>query len=172
MQTIERSEPEFPPDSPVEILLRPFQPGDEPAFRELNESWISKYFVLEEKDREVLNDPAKYILNPGGHVLMAMQAGSAVGCCALLAMGDGCFEVAKMCVSEGLRGRGIGRRVLTYTVEYARTLGASRLYLETNSKLANAIHLYESVGFRHVPVERVKPSPYARANVYMEMLLH
>ena len=55
MQTIERSEPEFLPDSQSEILLRPFQPGDEPAFRELNESWISKYFILEEKDREVLN---------------------------------------------------------------------------------------------------------------------
>ena len=44
-----------------------------------------------------------------------------------------------------------------------------RLYLETNRKLALAIRLYESVGFRHLPPERVVPSPYARANVYMEL---
>jgi len=37
--------------------------------------------------------------------------------------------------------------------------------------LANAIHLYESVGFRHLPPDRVTPSPYARSNVQMEMLL-
>jgi putative acetyltransferase len=48
----------------------------------------------------------------------------------------------------------------------ARALGATKLTLATNSKLPNAIHLYESLGFRHLPPE---PSPYARANVFMEM---
>jgi hypothetical protein len=45
------------------------------------------------------------------------------------------------------------------------------LYLETNTKLQNAIRIYEAVGFRHLPAEQVKPSPYTRANVYMEMTL-
>jgi hypothetical protein len=27
------------------------------------------------------------------------------------------------------------------------------------------------VGFRHIPAERIRPSPYVRANVYMEMTL-
>jgi putative acetyltransferase len=31
--------------------------------------------------------------------------------------------------------------------------------------------LYDAVGFTHVPVERVTPSPYARADVYLEMWL-
>jgi hypothetical protein len=34
-----------------------------------------------------------------------------------------------------------------------------------------AIRLYESVGFQHVPPERVIPSAYARADVYMELYL-
>jgi hypothetical protein len=41
--------------SPVEF--RHFAPGDETAFRELNEAWIAHHFVVEEKDRKVLNDP-------------------------------------------------------------------------------------------------------------------
>ena len=86
-------------------------------------------------------------------------------------MEPGIFEVAKMAVSDRYQGRGTGRKVLEYTVAQARALGARRLYLETNSKLANAIHLYESVGFRHLPPDRVTPSPYARSNVQMEMLL-
>ncbi len=171
MHTTERSEAESFQTPPGEILLRPFVPGDETAFRELNESWIRQYFAIETKDSEVLDDPLTYILKPGGHILMAVQAGSAVGCCALLRMEDGCFEVAKMCVSENLRGRGTGRRLLNYVVEYARSAGARRLYLETNTKLSNAIHLYEAAGFGHVPASRVQPSPYARANVHMEMWL-
>jgi len=151
------------------IHLRPFKPGDEAAFRTLNEAWIGKYFVIEAADRVVLEDPVKNILEPGGHIFMALLDGTPVGCCALIAMRPGEFELAKMAVLEEERGRGIGRRVLEYAVAQAQKLGAERLYLETNRKLANAIHLYESVGFRYVSPEQVIPSPYARANVFMEM---
>jgi GNAT superfamily N-acetyltransferase len=60
---------------------------------------------------------------------------------------------------------------MLYAIDRARSNGAKRLYLETSKKLPNAIHLYETVGFCHLPPERVKPSPYARAEVFMEMLL-
>jgi hypothetical protein len=45
------------------------------------------------------------------------------------------------------------------------------LFLGSNAKLENAVHLYESIGFRHVPPERIPPMPYTRANVFMEMAL-
>ena len=151
------------------IHLRPFKPGDEAAFRSLNEAWIAKYFVIEPADRVVLENPVANILRPGGHIFMALADNRPVGCCALLPMGPGEFELAKMAVLEQERGRGIGRKVLEYAITQARKLGAERLYLETNRKLANAIHLYESVGFQHVSPEQVIPSPYARANVFMEM---
>jgi hypothetical protein len=34
-----------------------FRSAHAEAFRTLNEAWISKHFVLEPKDREVLEDP-------------------------------------------------------------------------------------------------------------------
>ena len=102
---------------------------------------------------------------------MAVQGGVAIGTCALLAMEEGTFEVAKMTVAERCRGLGIGKQLLTHVIEYARGNGAKRLYLETNSVVANAVHVYESLGFRHLPPERVHPSPYTRSNVYMELLL-
>jgi GNAT superfamily N-acetyltransferase len=153
------------------LLFRPFEPGDETAFRKLNESWISTYFVIEEKDREVLDDPVGHILDSGGRIFMASKGDSAIGCCALLAMEEGSFEVAKMTVSEAYRGNGVGRKLLEFVIERAKTMGAKRLYLETNSKLTNAIHVYEALGFRHLPEERVHQSPYARANIYMELML-
>ena len=150
------------------LAIRPFRSEDAAAFRELNEQWISKYFTMEEPDRCVLNDPEGYVLRPGGHIFMAFLNGPAVGCCALIPHAPGEFEVAKMAVAEGHRGMGIGRRVLEFTVGRAREMGAGSLYLETNSMLENAIHLYEAVGFAHV---KRAASPYARSNVAMRMKL-
>jgi putative acetyltransferase len=154
-----------------DVVFRNFRSGDEEAFRRLNEAWIGKYFQLEEKDRQTLNDPRRHILSKGGHIVMADRAGVTIGCCALFPLDDGRFEVAKMTVSESERGRGLGRQLLEFVIGFAREQSIERLYLETNSKLQNAIHIYEAVGFRHLPADRVKPSPYARADVYMEMTL-
>ena len=153
------------------ITFRLFQPGDETAFRELNEAWIGEFFSIEEKDKEVLGDPVGQIIRPGGAIALAILDGRAIGCCALLAMEDGGFELGKMAVAEECRGRGVGKKLLAYVIEHARKLDAPRSYLETSTRLPNAIHLYESHGFRHVPSERVHPSPYARSNQYMELFL-
>jgi putative acetyltransferase len=150
------------------IKLRPYRPGDAEAFRLLNEAWIQKHFGLEEHDIEILGDPEGYVLEKGGHIYFATVAGAPIGCCSLLLMEPGVYEVAKMAVADEWQNRGIGRRVLAYTIEQARARGAKRLYLETNSKLANAIHLYEALGFRHLPPRQ---SPYIRANVFMELVL-
>ena len=154
------------------VEFRHFEPGDGAAFRDLNQAWIAGYFEIEEKDWEVLNDPMKHILDPGGALIMAFQDGAAVGTCALLAMGRWFVRGRQDDRRRSkLRGQGIGKRLLEHVIGYARETGAKRLYLETNNKLATAIHVYESLGFRHLPPERIVPSPYARANVYMELLL-
>ena len=154
-----------------QISFRLFQHGDEDAFRELNEEWIARYFRLEEHDHIQLRDPEGHILRPGGQIVMAVAGEERIGCCALVFVSPGVFEVAKMAVSEHYRGHGIGRKLLEYTIAQAKMLGAHTLELASNSKLANAVHLYESLGFRHLPPERVEPSPYARANVFMELHL-
>lgn len=154
----------------IETTFREYHAGDREAFRALNEQWIAKYFVLEEKDIQTLNDPEKYILAPGGHIYFALFNDEIVGCCALIATGPGVYEVAKMAVSEEHRNRGIGKSLLTHVIEEAKTLGARKLVLETNKKLTNAIHVYETLGFRHVDHELVKASPYLRADVFMRLL--
>ncbi len=151
--------------------IRTFRPGDETAFFQLNRAWVETLFVMEEKDLDVLGDPAKYILAPGGQIFMAMRGEEAVGCCALLPHPDGSYELSKMAVLESCRGRGLGRQLLRRTIDYARERGIDRLYLETNFKLKDAVHLYEAAGFQHIPAHRVKKSPYQRADVYMELVL-
>ena len=155
-----------------EIVFRALGPGDDStAFRTLNEEWITRYFVLEKKDRETLSDPENSILRKGGHILMAYADGAAVGCVALIPVESGVFELSKMAVAPAQRGRGIGRRLLEYAIEESRRRGIRSLFLGSSTKLANAIHLYEAVGFRHVPPETLPPMPYQRADVFMELML-
>jgi putative acetyltransferase len=155
----------------TELTIREFKRGDEAAFRTLNEEWIIRYFAVEPKEAVLLADPQGTILDRGGRIFFAVRDGQAVGCCALLRMAPGEFEVAKMAVTESSRRNGIGRQLIQNAIVEARALGAHRLYLETNRKLGGAIRLYESVGFRHLPPERIVPSAYVRADVYMELHL-
>lgn len=158
------------PKTVDELLLRTFRPGDEEAFRTLNEAWIAQDFALEPADREVLTDPRTHILGRGGQICLAERRGEVVGCCALLAIAPGQLELAKMTVSESARNAGIGRKLLRFAISVARQMGAHRLYLESNTRAAAAIRLYEQSGFRHIPPP-AHPSKYERANVFMELSL-
>lgn len=142
-----------------------FEPRYAEAFRTLNEAWISKHFTLEPKDREVLEDPQGKIIDAGGKVFIALNDGKPVGCVALIKMADGGYEVAKMTVSETLRGSGLGRKLMERCIEEGKADGAPRLYLETNSGLAPALALYRAMGFKELdPAE----TEYARCDVWME----
>jgi N-acetylglutamate synthase-like GNAT family acetyltransferase len=168
------------PQAPTTLTIRELQPNDDPTpFRTLNEEWITRFFALEPKDREVLGDPHATILAKGGHIYLVDETepgGSpeTVGCVALIRMdeaGDAVYELSKMAISPALRGRGIGRLLLLHVIEQARALGAHSLFLGSSTKLPNAVHLYASVGFQHVPPDRLPPMPYARADVFMSLPL-
>ena len=148
-----------------------FEPRFADAFFGLNEAWVSRHFVMEAKDREVLGDPQGAIIDKGGFVFVAVGGDEAVGCCALMAMADGGFEIAKMAVADGFKGRGIGKALMAACIDRARDVGAPRLYLESGSILTPALTLYRAFGFQDLPPERRPVSPYARADVWMELLL-
>jgi DNA-binding MarR family transcriptional regulator/GNAT superfamily N-acetyltransferase len=151
------------------VNIRDFRPADQPAFRQLNVEWISRYFTLEPADLKALDQPEAYILEPGGCILLAEVADEVVGTCALIKMADGGYELAKMAVAPAAQGRHIGYLLGQAAIARARALGAHRVYLESNSILTPALHLYRKLGFR--PLAQAVPSPYARADVQMELLL-
>lgn len=155
----------------VFVQIVPFQPRFADAFKALNEVWIRRHFTYEAKDAEILEDPGGKVVGPGGEVLFALEDDVPVGCCALIAMPDGSFELAKMAVADRAQGRGYAKALLAACIDWAKAAGAYRIYLESNSSLAPALTLYRRFGFVDVPPERRPASPYARADVWMELLL-
>lgn len=151
------------------IAIVPYRPDHAGAWRSLNTFWIlAGGYVLEPKDEVVLGDPEGAILSKGGAIFIAERDGEAVGCCSLMAMSDGGFEVGKMAVAAEAQGLGLGQRLLEACEAHARSAGVPRLYLETNSAQTHAITLYQRFGFIHLPAQ---PTPYARCNVWMEKRL-
>jgi GNAT superfamily N-acetyltransferase len=149
----------------MNIKIVPYSPEYRTAFFELNREWIEKYFKMENPDLDALEDPEGYILNKGGHILMALLNGEPVGTCALIRRDDEYkYELAKMAVSPKAQGKGIGFLLGQATIEKAESLGADVLYLETNSSLAPALNLYHKLGFKKIQGPQ---TPYDRCDTQM-----
>lgn len=152
-----------------DVSIIDYRPEHAAVWCALNEAWLNEGgFVIEAKDRKVLDDPQAAILDGGGRIFLATRGGEVIGCCALMAMADGGYEVAKMTVTPAARGLGLARRLLAACELAARNAGAPRLYLETSSSLTTARALYDSFGFVPLPPA---PTPYARCDVWMEKRL-
>ncbi len=150
------------------LRIVPYAPEHRNAFRDLNLEWIASYFEVEPEDRKVLGDPETHVLAPGGAILMALDGTEPIGTGALIPIGPHDFELAKMAVTPRARGRGVGRRLCLALIELARSRGAHRLELLSQTTLAPAIALYRSLGFREIPLGDVL---YRRANIRMELPL-
>lgn len=154
----------------MDIKIVPFEPKYQEAFCKLNEEWITTYFMLEEPDRKALGNPKQYILDKGGHIVVATLNDAPVGACALLRRDDlNCYELAKMAVSPAAQGKNIGFMLGQAIIEKAISLKARRLFLESNTRLTPAIKLYEKLGFKKI---EDGPTSYARCNIQMELHLH
>ena len=148
-----------------EVEIVDYEAKYQVAFKRLNEEWITTFFKMEEEDYHALDQPNEYILDKGGHIFIALYRGEPVGACALIKMGDGGYEMAKMAVSAEAKGKGIGLLLGQACVEKAKALGAHRVYLESNTRLKPAINLYHKLGFRKVTGA---PSPYERCDIQMQ----
>ncbi|PZP40192.1 MAG: MarR family transcriptional regulator [Pseudopedobacter saltans] len=152
------------------VQIVPYESQYQAAFKSLNEQWISTYFEMEETDYTALDNPEEYILNKGGKIFVALYEGEPLGVCSLIKMNDPDydFELAKMAVSPKAQGKNMGWLLGQAVINTAKELGASKLYLESNTMLKPAINLYYKLGFQKVVG---RSTPYKRCNIQMELNL-
>ncbi len=155
-------------NSNVEIV--DYRPEHHAVFKRLNIMWINSHWSLEAHDLEVLDNPERAILSPGGHILVALVDNQPSGVVALCRMDspDYDFEIAKLAVDPEIRGVGIGEKILRAAIEKAREFGAKKLFLESNTLLKPAIGLYRKLGF--IELQDYHPA-YARGDIQMELTL-
>lgn len=136
-------------------------------FVRLNREWIETFFRLEPMDVVQLENPYDAILAVGGEIFFVLDERQAIGTCAMIPHGPGCYELAKMAVAPAQRGRGLGDTLMTTAISWAREKGADRIMLLSNTVLEPAISLYTKHGFEVTHLG--KHPDYDRCNI--EMLL-
>jgi putative acetyltransferase len=75
----------------------------------------------------------------------------ALGIAALSRNADGSAELKRVFVAESARGRGVARTLLRAVEDFARAQRVHAIVLETGPAQPEAIALYESLGFGHIP---------------------
>ncbi len=144
----------------------PFSPALSNHFRDLNLDWLEQYFYVEPHDRDLLDRCEEVIINKGGHIFFFQENDLISGTFALIKITEGIFELGKMAVSQGARGKGIGQKMMQFCINFAQQAGWEKLILYSNTSLENSIHIYRKYGFIEVPIEM--DNPYARGNIKME----
>ena len=135
-----------------QVEITTYNPKYQKSFKDLNIEWISTYFVVEPNDVKALDHAEEYIINKGGEIFSAILNDEVLGVCALI-KSDGKeydYELAKMAVSPKAQGKGVGLLLAESAIKWATKKGASKIYLESNTKLKPAIKLYEKLGFKEI----------------------
>ncbi|HXQ64128.1 MAG TPA: ribosomal protein S18-alanine N-acetyltransferase [Steroidobacteraceae bacterium] len=89
-----------------------------------------------------------------GYACRVLIAGDGIGGYGIMSMGAGEAHILNVCVRADLRGQGIGRRLLRWFLDEARSAGHGWAFLEVRPSNRPAIRLYESLGFAAVGLRR------------------
>lgn len=154
----------------MSLRIVSYQPQYAAAFKSINQWWIEKYFKMEEEDHKALDHPEKNIIDKGGFIFIALWNDQPVGAISMKKMDAAgtTYELAKMGVIPGMRGKKIGQKLCERVIEKGKELDASKIYIESNTVLTPAINLYKKLGF--IELENYT-SPYERANIALEMYI-
>ena len=153
------------------ITIETYREEYKDDFIRLNKEWIEGFFKLEGSDLQTFAHIDSYIIGNGGQIFVAIddKTGEAIGCCALINHPEKqCYELAKMAVSPHAQGQHAGYELGKHLLEYAKRIGAKRIYLEGNTRLVASINLYRKLGFSEIPLEG---NAYDRCDIIMEILL-
>lgn len=152
------------------MKIIPFRPGLAKYFKDLNLSWLEKYFYVEHKDTELLENCENSIINKGGYIFFAEIDNEIVGCYSMIKLKDSIYELGKMAVHQSYQGQKIGQKLMLHGIAFAKSQNWKELILYSNTILEPAIHIYKKFGFREVALE--KGTPYARSNIKMQLVLY
>lgn len=118
-------------------------------------------------DRDIARWTEVYDGRDGVLLVVVAPDGAVVGTGAVRRLAPDVAEIKRMWLRPGHRGRGLGRRLLDALIDEARALGAARVRLDSERRLAAAVHLYRARGFREISDYNGNP----RAELWMELAL-
>ncbi|MEP0232965.1 bifunctional helix-turn-helix transcriptional regulator/GNAT family N-acetyltransferase [Roseibium sp.] len=125
----------------------------EEYYAELNRRLDLGFDVTLSADPEV-----KDMLAPRGGFILCLSDRLPIGCAGLKGTDKGYAEIKRLWVSPAARGLGMAKRLMAEVETRARELGITLLRLDTNSRLPEAVKLYQTSGWTEI--DRFNEDPY------------
>lgn len=141
----------------IDLNIRKIQQQDNPVIANIIRTSLEEYG--EDKPGTVYTDPTTdalfelFMSTPKSAYFTATLNGEIIGGCGIyptLNLPEGYAELVKIYLKKEFRGRGIGKRLMNRSLDYAKEIGYTHLYLESFPSLKEAIHLYEKIGFERI----------------------
>ena len=141
-----------------DFIIRPANNEDIPSIKNVVFGVLQEYGLkpLESSKDNDLNDIEQSYFNKGGYFGVAadINSNAIVGTFGLYPFTKDVYELRKMYLLKHVRGKGLGRSMLTYAIALAKEKHYTRMILETISPLKEAISLYKQAGFKEfIPAE-------------------
>jgi GNAT superfamily N-acetyltransferase/catechol 2,3-dioxygenase-like lactoylglutathione lyase family enzyme len=96
---------------------------------------------------------------PTGVFVVALDGDAVIGCGGIHYIDGSTAEIKRMWVDPARRGIGLGRRLLGRLEGEVHSSGRSRVVLDTNNSLTEAISMYGRLGY--LPIDQYNDNPYA-----------
>jgi ribosomal protein S18 acetylase RimI-like enzyme len=129
-------------------MLRSFAAADQDAARSLILEGLGGHFgFIDESMNPDLDDIQTAYLDTGACFVVAEVDGNLAGTGALTEEEPGVGRLVRMSVSPAHRGKGLGRALVNYLLDEARSRGYHQVVCETNHDWHDAIGLYRACGF-------------------------
>jgi putative acetyltransferase len=146
------------PDVQRQFVIRSATNQDIPRIQDLVFSVLREYALRpdpDSADADLEDVEASYFGRGGSFEVVEDAEGGIVGTVGLFPLDGRRVELRKMYLATPLRGRGWGRLLLERSLRQSRELGFEEVWLETNSRLKEAVRLYEQYGFRRIESDHV-----------------
>ena len=132
--------------------------------------FVEEVFGYQSLDTELRDLAAKYG-PPRGRTFIAIVGNEVVAGGAYRRLSDETCELKRLFVTDKARGNGLGRKLSDTLIAAAAADGFTAMKLDTGNLMKEAIAMYESIGFSHIPPYHEYPARLMPHFVFMQKAL-